>query len=160
MIPFGVILFALSSVISAAIASRVLFGGATLEAFEGIYATVILLALLVFCRAFDLVRSQTAQSQTRGLIRYGSLASRYTQLFERKWVDGSAVDEPLLGSADIQSLADLGNSYELVRKMRLVPVELSDFIAIALPGVLPALPLVATVVPLEAILKGILRLLG
>jgi hypothetical protein len=65
-----------------------------------------------------------------------------------------------VGAADIQSLADLGNSYELIRKMRVVPIAFSDFIAIALSGVIPALPLVATVMPVSEILKGILRLLG
>ena len=30
--------------------------------------------------------------------------------------------EPLLGSADIQSLADLGNSFEIIRKMRVLPI--------------------------------------
>jgi hypothetical protein len=57
-------------------------------------------------------------------------------------------------------VADLGNSYELVRKMRIVPIELSDFIGIALPAVIPALPLAATVMPVGEILKGILRLLA
>ena len=36
--------------------------------------------------------------------------------FDDKWLRGRApADEPLIGSADIQSLADLGNSYEVVR---------------------------------------------
>ena len=96
-----------------------------------------------------------------GLRRYGTLASRYTQLFANKWVEGvNPAEEPLLGTADIQSLADLGNSYEVVRKMRAIPIRLSDFIAMALPGVIPALPLAATVMPVTEILKGILRLLG
>jgi hypothetical protein len=92
---------------------------------------------------------------------YGTLASRYTQQFDSKWVEGvNPAEEPLLGTADIQSLADLGNSYEVARKMRAIPIQLSDFIAMALPGVIPALPLAATVMPVSEILKGILRLLG
>ena len=36
--------------------------------------------------------------------------------FDRKWLYGGAPpDEPLVGSADIQSLADLGNSFEIVK---------------------------------------------
>jgi hypothetical protein len=65
-----------------------------------------------------------------------------------------------LGTADIQSLADLGNSYELIRKMRVVPIALSDFIAMARPGSIPILTLAATVMPVSEILIGILRLLG
>jgi hypothetical protein len=41
--------------------------------------------------------------------------------FDAMWVRGGApADEPLVGSADIQSLADLGNSFEVVRTMRIV----------------------------------------
>ena len=160
-IPFGVILFALSSVISAAIASRILFGGATLEQFELIYATLIVLALIVFAGPLMVFAPKLFRLKQDGLLRYGTLASQYTQLFERKWVDGiDTEEEPLLGTGDIQSLADLGNSYELVRKTRVVPIALSDFIAIALPGVIPALPLAATVMPVGEILKQIFRLLG
>ena len=42
--------------------------------------------------------------------------------FDEKWIRGSPPSgEPLVGSADIQSLADLGNTYEIVRSMRTVP---------------------------------------
>jgi len=158
-IPFGVILFALSSVVSAAIASRILFSGATLEQFEQIYVTLILLAFIIFAGPLLLFAPKLLRLKQDGLLRYGTLASRYTQSFDSKWVEGVNT-EPLLGTADIQSLADLGNSYEMIGKMRIVPIELSDFIAIALPGVIPALPLAATVMPVGEILKGVLRLLG
>ena len=50
---------------------------------------------------------------------YGHLARRYVGEFDDKWLRGGASrDEPLIGSADIQSLADLGNSFEVVRGMR------------------------------------------
>jgi hypothetical protein len=75
-----------------------------------------------------------------------------------KW--GRYCGRTLLGTGDIQSLADLGNNYELVRKMRIVPIQSSDFIGIAFPGVIPALPLAATVMVVGEILKGVLRLLG
>ena len=159
-IPFGVILFALSSVVSAAIASRILFNGARLEEFEITYATALVLVLIVFVAPLVVFAPKLFRLKQDGLRRYGTLASRYTQLFDSKWVDGiNTSEEPLLGTADIQSLADLGNSYELIRKMRAIPIALGDFIAMALPGAIPILPLAATVMPVSEILKGILRLL-
>lgn len=159
-IPFGVILFALSSVVSAAIANRIIFNGARLEEFEVTYATLILLLLIVFAGPLIVFAPKLFLLKQDGLRRYGTLASRYTQLFDSKWVEGiNTSQEPLLGTADIQSLADLGNSYELIRKMRGIPIALSDFIAMALPGAIPILPLAATVTPISQILKGILRLL-
>ena len=160
-IPFGVILFALSSVVSSSIASRILFGGAKLEQFEFVYAALIVLAIMIFAGPLMVFAPTLFWLKQDGLLRYGTLASQYTQAFDRKWATGIDQDEQtLLGTADIQSLADLGNSYELIRKMRILPIELSDFIAIALPGIIPALPLATTVMPVGEILKGILRLLG
>ena len=154
-------MFALSSVVSAAIASRILFSGATLEQFELIYAALIVLVLIVFAGPLMVFAPRLLRLKLDGLFRYGTLASEYTQAFDSKWATGSnAAEVPLLGTGDIQSLADMGNSYELVRKTRIVPIELRDFIGIALPGVIPALPLAATVMPVGEILKGVLRLLG
>jgi hypothetical protein len=56
--------------------------------------------------------------------------------------------------------ADLGNSYEKVRKLRAVPIEIADFVAMAIPGLVPAVPLAATVMPVSDILKGLLHLLA
>jgi hypothetical protein len=160
-IPFGVLLFALSSVVSAAIYTRILFDGAKLEQFQVTYAALIIVAVMVFAGPLMVFAPKLFRAKQQGLLKYGILASRYTQLFDGKWVESAGVaEEPLLGSADIQSLADLGNSYELVRKMRGFPIELSDFVGIALPGIIPALPLITTVMPIGEILKSILRLLG
>jgi hypothetical protein len=160
-VAFGVIVFALSSVASAAIASRILFGGATLEEFEMIYAALIVLVLIVFAGPLLVFAPKLFRLKFDGLFRYGTLATEYTQAFDSKWTGGDRpAQEPLLGTGDIQSLADLGNSYELVRKMRIVPIELFDFVGIALPAVIPALPLAATVMPVGDILKGVLKLLG
>jgi hypothetical protein len=154
-------LFALSSVVSASIASRILFGGATLERVEFMYVALIVFALIVFAGPLMVFAPKLFRLKQDGLLRYGTLASQYTQEFDSKWASGlNTAEEQLLGTADIQSLADLGNSYELVRKMRGLPIELSDFISIALPGVIPALPLAATVMPVGEIVKGLFRLLG
>jgi hypothetical protein len=53
--------------------------------------------------------NQTHESrfQSEGLAEYGALAQRYVREFDQKWLRGGApADEPLVGSGDIQSLAD------------------------------------------------------
>jgi hypothetical protein len=159
-IPFGALLFATSAVVASAVASRVLFGGADLQRFQTVYGALLVLALAVFAGPVLVFAPTLIRVKQRGLVQYGTLASRYTQGFERKWVKGvDASGEPLLGTADIQSLADLGNSYELIRKMRILPLEARDFVAMVIPGVIPALPLAATVMPIADIMKSLLHLL-
>jgi hypothetical protein len=158
-IPFGILLFAASAVVAAAIASRILFEGASLATYQSSYAALFVIAVLVFVAPLLVFVPRLATLKRRAVLEYGALGSRYTQLFERKWIRGEDGDEQLLGTGDIQSLADLGNSAALAKKMRVVPVELSDMAGMAIPGILPAIPLAATVMPLSDIVKGLLRLL-
>lgn len=61
---------------------------------------------------------QLAQAKRTGRSEFGTLAERYVREFDGKWLRGGApADDPFVGSADIQSLADLGNSYEVIRSM-------------------------------------------
>ena len=65
----------------------------------------------------------------------------------------------MVGSADIQSLADLGNSYEVVRGMHMVPVTKETIIHIAIVTVAPIVPLALTMMPLEELLRKLVGIL-
>ena len=64
---------------------------------------------------------------------YGVLASEYTGAFHRKWIDNEVPqeEEQLLGSGDIQSLADLANSFSVIRSMSAVPFTKTAVVRIA-----------------------------
>jgi hypothetical protein len=68
-------------------------------------------------------------------------------------------DEPLVGSADIQSLADLGNSFEVVRSMRLAPITRDPIIQVAVAALLPIATLLPTMMPIEELLRRLLGIL-
>jgi hypothetical protein len=157
---FGGIVFALSAMVSARIATRVLFGGTSLYDDLGALAIVIALELIVFAGPLVLFMPKLFALREDGLRRYGALGTRYTRLFEEKWLSGAAVEEPLLGTGDIQSLADLANSYSVVYGTKVVPAGLADLAALAIPAILPALPLAATVMPLSELLTDVLKLIA
>jgi hypothetical protein len=48
------------------------------------------------------------------LLGYDALAASYTHAFDAKWLRGAPHDESILGTADPQSLADLGNSFGVI----------------------------------------------
>jgi hypothetical protein len=66
---------------------------------------------------------------------------------------GGSPDEPFVGSADIQSLADLSGSFDVVRSMRPFPFGMETFVPLVAATALPVLPLLLTVMPLEEIVK-------
>jgi hypothetical protein len=80
--------------------------------------------------------------------------------FDTKWLRGGApAGEPFVGSADIQSLADLSNSYDLVRTMRIAPLTRDAFVRLAAATLVPLAPLLLTLMPLEELLKKLLGIL-
>lgn len=150
----GIFAAGLSSVLSAEAASLVVFQNANITSFQIPFIVLLIVAellflgpLLVFCPI--LIRTRLAW-----LSDYGALVTRYNRKFHDKWIlgEGSA-GESLLGSADIQSLADLGSSYEFVQRMRVVPFGLRSMIQLGLVTSLPCLPLILLVMPIGQILE-------
>ena len=154
---FGPVLFAQGTVMAGMIANRIFYTGAELMSFKVevagsalLLAAVVLAPLLVFT-------PQLASARRAGQRDYGSLAQRYMSEFDRKWVRGAAApDEPLVGSADVQSLADMGGGYELVRNMQLTPISYRAALKIALIPVLPCAPLLLTTFSPEQLLERVL----
>jgi hypothetical protein len=74
--------------------------------------------------------------------------------FDTKWLRGGApADEPFVGSADIQSFVNLGNSYEVVRSMRLTLVTRDVDLQVVVAILAPIVPLALAMMPLEELLK-------
>lgn len=46
----------------------------------------------------------------------------------------------MLGSADVQSLADLANAFGVIRSMRIVPIAGNQVVLLVAAAALPALP--------------------
>ena len=121
---------------------------------------MVIFVLILVCLPLLVFAPQLAAARRRGMAEYGTLAERYVREFDAKWLRGAtAPDEPLVGSADIQSLADLSNSVEVVRSMSTVPVGRDAIVRTAIATLVPLLPLLLTIMPLEELLKKLLGLL-
>jgi hypothetical protein len=156
---FSPLLLAQGAVLAGMMANRIFYAGAKLPEFKleliGLVAVMVLALLgplLVFA-------PQLAAAKRAGLREYGTLAQRYTREFDQKWLRGGApADEPLIGSADIQSLADLGNSFAVVKEMRFVPFTLQTVLQLAVMTLAPVTPLLFTMIPLEELLVRLLKI--
>lgn len=122
-----------------------------------IYVVFVVLAVLVPLLVFV---PQLALARRVGRAEYGNLAERYMREFDSKWLRGQApADEPLIGSADVQSLADMGNSYAVLQEMSISPVSKGMVLQLAGLTIAPLLPLVLTMMPLEELLKKLFGIL-
>jgi hypothetical protein len=97
------------------------------------------------------------RARRAGLVEYDSLAQRYVLDFERKWLSEGRTRESPLGNADIQSLADLCNAYQVVRTMRLVPVSKEMVVQLLITVFSPIAPLILTLLPLDRLAVTLLK---
>jgi hypothetical protein len=157
---FGPILFAQGTMLAGVVASRVLYRGESLLSFKFQIAGFVVFFILVILGPLLMFTPQLANARRNGLADYGLLAQRYVRSFEQKWiVRDPSTSEELLGAADIQSLADLGNSYALVRDMRPVPFGLDDITRLAAATAAPLVPLLLTIFPADELLLRIIKVL-
>jgi hypothetical protein len=156
---FGPFLFAQGASLAGLIASRVLYQNESLLAFKMEAAGLVGFFVLFILGPLVMFTPHLSRAKRRGLGEYGLLASRYVQGFEEKWVQGEAAGgDELLGSGDIQSLADLGNSYSAVREMRVVPFGLEDITRLAAATAAPLLPLGLTIFSLEELIVRLVKI--
>ena len=139
------------------IANRIFYLGAALPQFK---IEIVVLVIFVLCMVLGpllLFAPQLAEAKRRGNREYGTLAERYVREFDAKWLRGGApADEPLVGSGDIQSLADLSNSFEVVRTMGIAPITKQALVQLVAATLLPLVPLALTMMPLEELLKKLI----
>ena len=157
---FSPVLLAQGVLLAGMMANKVFFAGAKLPAFK--LEIIGLVAVMVFAVLGPLLvfSSKLEAAKRAGLREYGALAQRYAREFDRKWLRGGApAAEPLIGSADIQSLADLGNSFEVVKEMKFVPFTLKTVLQLALTMLVPVGPLLLTVIPIEELLERLLKMI-
>ena len=156
---FGPILFAQGALLAGLIASRILYEGESLLSFKMEAASLVGFFVLFILGPLVMFTPQLSRAKRRGLGEYGLLANRYVEGFEEKWVRGeAAAGDELLGSGDIQSLADLGNSYSVVQEMRVVPFGLHDIGRLAAATAAPLVPLGLTIFSLENLIGRLLKI--
>ena len=142
------------------IANRIFYLGGALPEFKIEIAVLVVFLLCVVLGPLLVFAPQLAQAKRTGNREYGALAERYVREFDAKWLRGGASsDEPLVGSGDIQSLADLANSFEVVRTMQIAPITKDAILRLIAATLAPIVPLALTMMPLEELLKTLFGIL-
>ena len=157
---FGALVFAFSIGSSGVLANDIIYDKVPLVNFVPAIVVYVVVALIVLTAPLLLFAGTLLRTKREGLDEYGTLSTAYSGEFHRKWIlRGDLNREPLLGAADIQSLADLGNSYSIVQKMRAIPIDPRTILHLILASLLPMVPLLLTVMPLKDILRLLMKVL-
>jgi hypothetical protein len=157
---FAPVALAHGALVAGWVGNRIFTLGAALTDFKiEIVGFVLLVEVLIIGPLLAFVPT-LARTKRTGRREYGALAERYVRSFDHKWLRGGASsDESLLGSADIQSLADLSGSYDVIRTMRVSPFTRESVIVLAAATLAPIVPLMLTMMNAEELFKKLLGIL-
>jgi len=156
---FAPLVVALSAVCSAAFAEDL---SSRMMPFESLYSSiplVILLAAALFIGPLFIFSRKLYICHCTGMSAYNCMASHYVIAFEHKWIRNEKSGASQLGTSDLQSLADLTNSLNVVRGMRPIPASKKLLAELALSAILPLLPLLFFKYPVDQLAARLFRAL-
>jgi hypothetical protein len=158
---FTPLVAAISVLECASLTEDLLRGTTTMAAVYPWLATLLIVDIVLFVGPVVVFTDKLWASRTQGIRDYMAMASRYVGEFEAKWLTAGATSESLVGSPDLQSLADLGSSVDVVRRMRWLPVGPRLWIFMSVAALVPLAPLLLFQYPFgELVQRFFTRLVG
>ena len=151
---FTPLVLAISAIQSASYAEEISSGRMTFEAIYPALALLLIVDAALFLGPLFIFTPKLWACRVKGLSDYMEFAARYVSGFDRKWLGAdNPPEEPLLGTPDLQSLADLGNSVSIVRNMRSILVSPRMLTEFAIAALVPLLPLLLLKYPVAELAK-------
>jgi hypothetical protein len=120
---------------------------------------VVMAVILVLCPMLFLT-PKLIELQREGLSRYSQVARNLTEAFDAKWTrDAYTSGESMLGNPDPSSLIDYVGSYQVVRDLKVVPINKQLVLQVAAQAGSPLALVWIVATPLENIIAGILKMM-
>ena len=158
---FTFLSLALGCSFAGTVANRIIHEGEPITTFKVLVPAFLVLSVIFGICPLALWIPRLLRIRKVGLRDYAKLGDRYTEGFDVKWVHSAKPpDEPLLGTADIQSLADLGGSFERIQEMSIAPITKGLVIQFVVMAGLPILPVVIYATPTGELVKAILKMVA
>jgi len=146
--------------LSGYVANRILYEGIKLPDHGIEIAVMAIFLFLLTLGPLFVFTPALLRERKAAVLSYGPLASEYVDEFEKKWIHGQhPADEALVGSGDIQSLADLANSYDVVQSIVPFPFGKENLVSLAVLILLPLLPLLLTMFSARELAERLLKVL-
>jgi hypothetical protein len=158
---FGILFCAMGCSFAGQILNMIRHEGASLASFKLLIIAFVAIAVILSVFPLLLWAPKLIQVRRRGLREYAALGNRYTEEFDRKWVHSPApAAEPLMGTSDIQSLADLANSYAVILDMSIAPISKRLIVQLAIIAGAPLIPVVIAATPINDVVNAVFKMVA
>jgi hypothetical protein len=152
---FAFLAFAVGAIGAATVGEAIIFDGRMASEFRYFIATHVLTVLAVFVGPLIPLSIPLLRLQAHGTIGYGRLASNLGRQFERRWIDAGRreVDPDTLAASDFSATTDLFSIVANAQSINPLILEVRDIAMLVVATLLPYLPIVFAVFPVEELVK-------
>ena len=151
--PFSMVTLTFGIVISAVIASKMIFFEKQLEDFYIHIGVFVILCILINMLPLVIYFKVMRLTRIKGIFEYSALIQKHHLQFKDKWFVTTTNDELLVGSPDISSMCDFSPVYEAIERMTPFPFDLKAMLATVVTSIVPLVPLAALIMPVGDLLK-------
>ena len=157
---FQLVAFALAAPLAGSVASGLLYGAQAELPFRNV-VVIALAVVLVLCAAPLLAFFRPlVRARATGIFEYGQLAAALGRRFEEKWIESrNRIDPSALDANDFSATTDLYSVTANVRAMRLLPVDLRGLVPLVVATLLPFVPVLFMMMPVEQVIQAVIKLL-
>lgn len=151
--------FAISAFVAGGVANVVLLTGAPVLSFKYSVLAFVLLSLAMYVCPLLFFFTKLGAIRSRARLSYSRLSHDQLRQFEQKWIPARESEAEMLAVQDFSAVIDLMSTVDGVLKMKIVPHRRQALQPLVIAIVLPFLPVAALQIPLEEILKQLLKLM-
>ena len=157
---FVPVVLGISSVFASGWAHQVVYHDVTIASLRVEIIAFVVVVPLVFLAPFISFLGLMLKTKKQGLLDYGDLIGRHGRLVRERWIDGKQVaNDPILDAPELGPIADTAAPYELIGKIRPLPLTMGSLVPLLGAAVLPMVILAALDLPLKTVLKSVLKML-
>jgi hypothetical protein len=146
------------------VAQTVLETHTNLQAYSNLGIVFVALVLLLFLGPLLVFTPLLIKTRREAVFTFGSLCHQVNSLFATTWIEshrdnGQAVSPKLISSSEPSTVTDLNSSFLNIQNMKPVVFGKETLVTFIAAVALPAIPLIATVIPLKELLKELAKAL-
>jgi len=142
---FSFILIAPSAMLSAEMGIDIIYNGTSFTSYSQLILFYVFITPIILYSPLLVFIPNLLNAKRDGIIRFGNLIRKHNLNYFNKWVgEGIVNDEPILGTMDNSSLADINGSYAPIEEIKIFPIDFRMIVVSFIMNVLPYIPLVFT----------------
>jgi hypothetical protein len=152
---FAVFVFGATALTAGGMADFIVYEGDSITQHQWEIGGLVMFLLLLVAGPLLSFIPRLYEAKEAAVFRYGALANRHIQQVDHKWLTGEPLQEDI--GIDFRAVAHIGSSVTAVRQMSVIPLYKDDALKLLLVALLPFVPLLAALVPMDEVLKLLLK---